>query len=88
MKCVDFMFVDFDKILDKFVYLFKKNSEICFMPTLPSRYGNTLTTSGGSLPLILMDTRALKTTGGALPFYILHTHASGPIYWGDYLPCK
>ena len=44
--------------------------------------------SGGSLPLILMHTRALKTSGGALPSYILHTRAFGAYLLGGYLPCK
>jgi hypothetical protein len=37
---VDFIFVDFDKILDKFIYLFGIFWGDYFMPTLPSWYGN------------------------------------------------
>jgi hypothetical protein len=37
---VDFIFVDFDKILDKFVYFFDIFLENYFLSTLPSWYGS------------------------------------------------
>jgi 5'-3' exonuclease len=36
---VDFIFVDFDKILDKFIYFFGIFLGNYFLPTLPSWYG-------------------------------------------------
>ena len=39
MIFVDFIFVDFDKMLNRFIYLFGIFLRNYFLPTLPSRYG-------------------------------------------------
>ena len=40
MTSVDFNFVDFDKILDKFIYIFWYFIGNYFLPTLPSGYSS------------------------------------------------
>ena len=46
MISVDFIFVDFNKILDKFIYLFGIFGGNYFLPTMPSRYGRPQTKIG------------------------------------------